>query len=57
MTVKELIEKLKSFDENLEVAVSDNYGGTFDLDDAAFNTETWKTKDGKDFELLDICLG
>lgn len=54
MTVKELIEKLKSFDENLEVIVSDNYGGTFDLDDASFKTETWKTKDGKDFELLDI---
>ena len=54
MTVKELVEKLKSFDENLEVIISDNYGGTFDLDDAAIKTETWKTKDGKDFELLDI---
>lgn len=53
MTVKELIEKLKSYDENLEVVVSVD-GGTFDLDDAVIQTETWKTKDGKDFELLDI---
>ena len=55
MTVKELIEKLKSFDENLEVIVSAD-GGAFDLDDAAIKTEIWKAKDGKDFELLDICL-
>ena len=55
MTVKELIEKLKSFDENLEVIVSAE-GEAFDLDDAAFKTEAWKTKDGKYFELLDILV-
>ena len=55
MTVNELIEKLKSFDENLEVIVSAD-GGAFDLDDALIETETWKTKDGKDFKLLDICV-
>ena len=53
MTVKELIEKLKSFDENLEVIVSAD-GGVFEMDDAIIKTETWQTKDGKDFELLDI---
>lgn len=53
MTVKELIEKLKSFDENLEVIVSAD-GGAFCFDDALIEVETWKTKDGKDFELLDI---
>lgn len=55
MTVKELIEKLKSFDENLEVVVSAD-GSAFDLDDALIETETWKTKDGRDFELLDISV-
>lgn len=55
MTVKEFIEKLKSFDENLEVVISAE-GEAFDLDDAAFKTETWKTKDDKDFELLDILV-
>lgn len=55
MTVKELIEKLKTFDESLEVVISAD-GGAFDLDDAVINTETWQTKDGKDFELLDICF-
>jgi hypothetical protein len=53
MTVKELIEKLKKFDENLEVIVSAD-GGVFEMDDALIMVETWKTKDGKDFELLDI---
>ena len=53
MTVKELIEKLKSFDQNLEIIVSAD-GDTFCLDDAVIKTETWKTKDGKDFERLDI---
>ena len=53
MTIKELIEKLKSFDENVEVVISAD-GGTFDLDDALIEIETWKTKDGKDIELLDI---
>lgn len=53
MTVKELIEKLKSFNENLEVIIAAD-GGAFDIDDALIETETWKTKDGKDFELLDI---
>ena len=53
MTVKEFIEKLKLFDENLEVIVSAD-GGAFCLDDAVIEIETWKTKDGKDFDLLDI---
>lgn len=53
MTVKELIEKLKSFDENLEIIVSAD-GGTFCFDDALIDVETWKTKDGKDLKLLDI---
>jgi len=53
MTVKELIEKLKEFDENLEVLVSAD-GGTFCLDDAVIQTETWHTKDGKDIERLGI---
>ena len=54
MTVKELIDKLKSFEENLEVLVSGE-GGTFCLDDdALIEIETWKTKDGKDIELLAI---
>lgn len=53
MTVKELIEKLKSFDENLEVNVGAD-GGTFCLDDAAIQTEIWHTKDGKDIERLGI---
>lgn len=55
MTVKELIEKLKEFDENLGVIVSSD-GGVFEVDDAVIKTETWHTKDGKDFELLDICF-
>lgn len=55
MTVKELIEKLKKFDENLEVIISAD-GGVFEIDDALIKTETWKTKDGKDVELLDICF-
>jgi hypothetical protein len=53
MTVKELIEKLKSFDENLEVIVSAD-GGAFSLDDAVIETDIWHTKDGKDIERLDI---
>lgn len=53
MTVKELIEKLKSFDENLEVIVSAD-GGAFNLDDAVIETDIWHTKDGKDIERLDI---
>ena len=55
MTVKEFIEKLKKFDENLEVIISAD-GGAFDIDDALIKTETWKTKDGKDVELLDISV-
>lgn len=55
MTVKELIEKLKKFDDNLEVIISAD-GGVFEIDDAIIKTETWKTKDGKDTELLDICF-
>lgn len=55
MTVKEFIEKLKKFDENLEVIISAD-GGAFDIDDALIETETWKTKDGKDVELLDISV-
>lgn len=53
MTVKELIEKLKMFYENLKVNVGAD-GGTFDLDDAEIKIETWKTKDGKEFEMLGI---
>lgn len=53
MTVKELIEKLKKFDESLEVIISAD-GGVFEMDDALIVVETWKTKDGKDVELLDI---
>ncbi len=53
MTVKELIEKLNGFNENLEVVISAD-GGVFEIDDALFKTETWQTKDGKDIELLDI---
>jgi len=53
MTVKEFIEKLKTFDENLEVIVSAD-GGVFEIEDAFIKTETWKKKDGKEFELLDI---
>lgn len=53
MTVKELIEKLKEFDENLKVNVGAD-GGTFDLDDASIKIETWHTKDGKDIERLGI---
>ena len=55
MTVKELIEKLKEFDENLEVIISAD-GGVFEFNDALIKTETWKTKNGKDFELLDVCF-
>lgn len=55
MTVKELIEKLKKFDDNLEVIISAD-GGVFEIDDALIKTETWKTKDDKDIELLDICF-
>lgn len=53
MTVKELIEKLKAFNENLEVIISAD-GGVFEIDDALIKIETWQTKDGKDFDLLDI---
>lgn len=53
MTVKELIEKLKKFDESLQVIISAD-GGVFEMDDALIVVETWKTKDGKDVELLDI---
>ena len=55
MTVKELIEKLKSFDENLEVIVSAD-GGAFKLDDAVIETDIWHTRNGKDIERLDIIL-
>ena len=53
MTVKELIEKLKEFDENLKVNVLAD-GGTFCLDDAVIGIEIWHTKDGRDIEMLDI---
>ena len=53
MTIKELIEKLKEFNENLEVIVSAD-GGVFEIDYALIETETWKTKDGKDTEILSI---
>lgn len=43
MTVKELIEKLKEFDESLEVVISAD-GGVYEVDDALIKTETWKTK-------------
>ena len=33
MTVKELIEKLKEFDENLPVYVNDNMGGGYPVSD------------------------
>ena len=33
MTVKELIEKLKEFDENLPVYVNDNMGGGYAVSD------------------------
>ena len=56
MTVKELIEKLKGFDENLEVMVSsESYLGVFCLDHAVINTETWQTK-GCKTEVLNISL-
>lgn len=53
MTVKELIEKLKKFDENLEVNIC-AYGGVLDLEHAEMKVETWKTKDGKVIDELDI---
>jgi len=53
MTVKELIEKLKLFDENLEVIISPD-GGVLEIGYAVFQTEVWKTKDGKKSEFLDI---
>lgn len=53
MTVGELIEKLKSYDENLEVNICAN-GGAFDLDDAVIMIETWTAEDGKRFDALDI---
>lgn len=53
MTVKELIEKLKTFDENLEVNICAD-GGAFDLDDAVIMIETWAAEDGKQFDALDI---
>lgn len=57
MTVKELIEKLKSFDENLEVMVSsESYLGVFCLDHAAISAETWQTNGGKAIEVLNISL-
>lgn len=55
MTVKELIEKLKGFDEKLEVVITE-YGGVLDIGYAVFQTEVWKSKDGKETEYLDILL-
>ena len=56
MTVKELIEKLKGFDENLEVIVSSEDRDVFYLDEAVINTETWRSKDGKNVKILNISL-
>lgn len=55
MTVKELIEKLKTFDENMEVYASTDDGTVdLDLDDAVIKTETWTAEDGKQFDALGI---
>lgn len=53
MTVIELIKRLRSYDEDLEVVVS-VYGDTLDLDDTLFREETWETKYEEDFDVLDI---
>lgn len=54
MTVKELIEKLKSFDENLKIVVSTD-GFDLCLDNAIFETEIfWHTKTGEEIEKLHI---
>lgn len=54
MTVQELIEKLKSFDENLKIVVS-AAGVALYLDNAIIETEIfWQTKTGEEIEKLHI---